>query len=133
MVNMKESKFNNKSPEKIRTAAIYILGSYGLCSRPEASGVKESPRTTSPASDFQSKCTFSMQTSCACKVNLMLDISDLLCLHRMFACHIHHKSNRDIQTPKQCYAKTVMTATNLYAENVVELCHADRTRDQYIF
>jgi len=74
-----------------------------------------------------------MQTSCACKVNLMLDTSDLLCLHRMFACHIHHKSNWDIQTPEQRYARTVMTATNLYAENVGELCHTDRTRDQYIF
>lgn len=128
---MKESKINHKNAKKIRTAATYILGLYGLCSGPETSGVKESSRPTSPASDFQRKCTFSMQTSCACKVNLMLDTSDVLCLPGMFACHVHHKSNWDIQTPKQRYARTVMTATNLYAENVSRAILAELETNTY--
>lgn len=53
MVKIKESKTNHKNPGKIRTATTYNLGSHGLCSGPEASGVKESPRLTSPASDFR--------------------------------------------------------------------------------
>lgn len=125
---MKESKINNKTPEEIISAAIYSLCSCGPCS-----GLEGLTRTHQPSTRFSEQVTFPMQTSRACEAELLLDTSGLLCLHRVFACHTPPSSSWDMQAPKLHSAKTMMTASSLYAENVLELCHADRTRDQYIF
>lgn len=95
---MKKSKINNETPEKIISTAIYTLCSCGPCSGLE--GITKNPQ---PSIRFPGWVTF--PTLCACRAELELDTSDLLCLHRMFACHTQPSLSWDSRHPNSFMPK----------------------------